>query len=217
VKRVFWFLGFSIVIQFSSTRVMAARPFVTDDPGTVELGRFELEVAPDYWKDKSTIELCFKHGLTERMEIGIVMGRCALPRNERGYQDAELGFKFALIPDLLAASFTGMFNNPEYGFALILGKTSGIFTVNANLGCAMTSGTDDAEVMYGLSGIATFGRFETGVEIDGARESLNWWQIGAKCFVTDWCSIDAGIGGDFKDDVTMNATTGLWFAFPSSK
>jgi hypothetical protein len=205
------------MINLNVIPVMAGRPYVTDDAGTVGLGLFELETTPNYWKDRVDFGLCFKHGLTDRMEIGVAMGHCTLPKEERGIQNAELGFKFALIPDLFAASFTGVFGDPGYAFNFILGKAYKNFTVNANLGGSMVAKTEDADLTYGLSGIFTYGRFETGAEIGGTQEELNWWQIGAKIFVTDWCSIDAGIGGDFEKEVSMNATTGLWFAFPFVK
>lgn len=35
--------------------VMAARPFATDDAGTVEAGKFELETTCNYWEKKQNL------------------------------------------------------------------------------------------------------------------------------------------------------------------
>jgi hypothetical protein len=108
MRQILWIGILSILLHFFSIPAMAARPYVTDDAGTVGLGLFELETASNCWKDRVEFGLCFKHGITDRMEIGVAMGHCASPKDERAIQDAELGFKFALIPDLFAASFTGV-------------------------------------------------------------------------------------------------------------
>lgn len=61
------------------------------------------------------------------------------------------------------------------------------------------------------------GKIETGAELGGTQEGFNWWQVGVKFFFKEWCSIDAGVGGDFEKKMNVTVTTGLWFAFPVSK
>jgi hypothetical protein len=195
----------------------AARPYHTDDAGTTEKGKFELEASDDYWGNASTLGLVFKHGLTDRMELDLPVNYTLLPNDERAAAPAQVYLKFALIPDLFATTLTASLSDPSYATNLILGKSFGPFTTNANLGASIIGNTNDVDMTYGLSGTYTIGRFETGAELGGTQEGLDWWQIGAKYCFTDWCSLDAGFGGDFEKDMNKNITTGLWFAFPISK
>jgi hypothetical protein len=211
-------------LQFSFCACMLAnipcgahRPFATDDAGTVAQGTFELETAADYWNEEAAFGMCFKHGLTERMDIGVELGRCMLPEDERGFDGAALGLKFALIPDLFSASFSGQFGDPGYGASLIVSKAIGIFCVHGNLGGSVDVSADDADMTYGLAGVFEVRRAKTGAEIGGTHEGLDWWQAGIQFSLTDWMAIDAGVGGNFEHDIDMAATTGLWFTFPLNK
>ena len=203
--------------MFSSTLAFAARPYHTDDPGTTELGKFEVETAVDYWQHSVAPGLVFKHGLTERMELDIPIGYVVHPEDERGIAPFQLYAKFALVPDLFAVTFTSAFAESEYSTNAIIGKAFGGFHTNLNLGGAMIGNTNDADLIYGLSETYTIGNIEMGAEIDGTQEGIDWWQIGAKFFFKEWCSIDAGIGGDFEKEMNMNVTTGLVFALPVTK
>lgn len=86
-----------MLLMFSSTLTFAARPYHTDDPGTTELGKFELELSNDYWSNASTPGLVFKHGLTDRMELDIPIGYTLLPSDERAVSPLQLYAKFAII------------------------------------------------------------------------------------------------------------------------
>jgi hypothetical protein len=56
---------------------LAARPFETDDAGTVAPGTFESEFGSESWKDDAAFGIGLKHGLTERMDLGVSMGYAA--------------------------------------------------------------------------------------------------------------------------------------------
>jgi hypothetical protein len=198
--------------------LFAARPYHTDDPGTTEQGKFELETAVDYWNNSALPGIVFKHGITEKMELDIPLGYVVSPADEKGVSPLALYAKFAIIPDMFAITFTGAFSERFYAVNGIFSKVFGNFRINANLGGTMVADSNDADLTYNLSGTYTFfEKLETGAELCGTLEELNWWQIGAKYFFTDWFSLDAGIGGDFEKKINMNATTGLWFAFPIKK
>jgi hypothetical protein len=203
-----------MLFMFSSTFTFAARPYHTDDAGTTELGKFEVETAVDYGQHSFAPGLVFKRGLTERMELDIPVGYVLRPEDERGIAHLQLYAKFALIPDLFAVTFTSAFAEPDYAVNGIIGKAFGDFNTNLNLGGSMVGNTNDADMTYGISETYTTGKIETGAEIGGTQEGLDWWQIGIKFFFKKWCSIDAGIGGDFEKKMNMNVTTGLVFAFP---
>jgi hypothetical protein len=195
----------------------AARPYHTDDPGTTEKGKFELEVSDDYWSNASNLGLVFKHGFTDRMELDLPLNYTLLPNDERAAAPVQAYMKFALIPDLFAATLTASLAEPDYAVNLICGKKIGSFTTNANLGASIIGNTNDVDMTYALSETYDIGKFQGGAELGGTQEGFNWWQIGARFFFTEWCSIDAGFGGDFAKKMTNNVTTGLWFAFPLSK
>ncbi len=208
---------FGAFIATLALPVVAARPFITDDPGTTERGKFELEVSSSFWKKNAAFGMVFKHGLTERMELDIPVGYCASPDSQRLIYLPQLYGKFALVPDVFAATFTATFGDPSYNANLIVSKSFGFFKLIGNLGGLFVGSTNDADLIYGVSGIFTFGRFETGAELVGTQEALHWWQIGAKYFFTDWLCWDVGLGGDIIHSTKFNATTGLLFAFPISK
>jgi hypothetical protein len=192
----------------------AARPYHTDDPGTTEQGKFEAELCVDFWKNIQTPGFVFKHGITERMELDIPLNYHVLPDRERGTSPAQIYLKFALIPDRFAATFTSTFGDPAFAINTIYAKTIRVVTLTANLGGSMVGNTNDVDLTYGASAVFTINRFETGAEFTGTQEELDWWGAGIRFFCTDWLSIDAGIGGNFERNMTMNITTGLCFAFP---
>jgi hypothetical protein len=215
MKRFGLYLGaVCFALGSAGTPAFAARPFVTDDSGTVEAGTFELETAWDYWKARAAASLSFKHGVTERMDIGVGIGYVSAPQEERAFDTADLGLKFALIPDLFSASFSAGFASQTYSLNAILSKSFGPLTCDANLGYEAITDTDDAELTFGLAGVYNHGRLGVGVEIGGTHEGLSWWQVGARFQIREWLQIDAGLGGDSATDPDLTATTGLWFGFP---
>jgi hypothetical protein len=208
---------FCMILNATISKVMAARPFVTDDAGTVSQSTFELETGCDFWKDATTLGACLKHGITERMDIGIGFGYAPLPDDERGFDGAELGLKFGLIPDLFSLSASGCFGNNTYGINAIVSKAFGFLSFDANLGIEATAATNDGDLTYGLCCHYDFERCVVGAEICGTHEELSLWQLGSSFGLFDWVTIDAGINGDFEKDVTLSATAGLTFSFPVPK
>lgn len=195
----------------------AARPFATDDAGIVSAGSFELETAADYWSDNATFGFCLKHGITDRMDLGISAGRQMYPRDERSFSPVELGIKFGLVPDLLSISFAGSFSDASYDVNLIASKEIKALSLHANMGYSAIGATNDADFTWGAASRVNIGRVSPGIELCGTHEEVSWWQAGVQCCMCDWCSIDAGIGSDFSDDINFTATTGLWFTFPFNK
>jgi hypothetical protein len=204
-----------MLLLFYATISFAARPYHTDDPGTTEVGKFEIEAAADYWHNSTAPGIVFKHGITERMELDIPIGYIAQPEEERSIELLQLYAKFAIIPDLFAATFTSAMGDRVYTINGIIGRAIGDFNLILNLGGVMVGNTNDADLTYGVSGTYTIGTIETGIELGGTQESINWWQIGIKYFFKKWCSLDAGFGGDFKKKI--NVTSGMVFSFPVSK
>jgi hypothetical protein len=198
MKQSFFSVGaFCVIAQIAVAPVNAARPFATDDAGTVTQGLFEVETGCDFWKESVTAGIGLKHGVTDRMDIGIGYGYKTLPDSERGFEGAEIGLKFGLIPDLLALSANGSLGDKCYGVNGILSKGLGSLSLDFNLGMTATADTNDADLTYGLCCHYDGERFGVGTEIGGTHESLSFWQVGFNCMMCNWLTFDAGINGDF--------------------
>lgn len=211
---------FTVIVAgclFAPSTLFAFRPFITDDAGTVPHLTFELETAADYWHNAATFGLCFKHGITERMDLGIAFGRCVLPQDEGGYDPAELLLKFNFVPDRFSASFSGSFGKHHYNTMLIYSHPIAWFTVHANAGLSAIDDPRDGFFTYGLAGVAQIKRFSVGAELGGTATDLDWWQFGLRFEIFEWLAIDAALGGDFESDISLLATSGLFFAFPLPK
>lgn len=205
------------VIPNASMPAYGARPFYTDDAGTVQVGKFELETAFDFWKGKAAAGLGLKHGITERMDIGIGIGYVPAPDEERAFTGADLGIKFVWVPDVFATSFGTEFASGTYSVNAILSKSSGPVSWDANLGFEAISNTNDADLTCGLAAVYTYRKLGIGAEIGGTHEALNWWQIGVRLRLSEWVQVDAGLGGNDAGNPDLTATAGLWFAFPMSE
>lgn len=73
------FLYGLLALNLAAAPLWAARPLATDDAGTVEKGKFETELSFDYCQNRpdGTCQapgLQLKHGLTDRMDIGLAFG-----------------------------------------------------------------------------------------------------------------------------------------------
>ena len=206
-----------LVVQNASAPAFAARPFFTDDAGTVAVGGFELEMACDCWKGQAATSVSFKHGITERMDIGVGIGYVPVPDEERAFTGADLGLKFVLIPDLFAASFGGGLASQTYSVNAILSKPVGLVSWDFNLGYEAIADTNDATLTYGLAVVYSYRKLGIGAEIGGTHEGLNWWQVGARLQISEWMQVDAGLVGNSMENPDLTATIGLWFGFPLSE
>ncbi|MDO5575465.1 MAG: hypothetical protein Q4F84_00175 [Fibrobacter sp.] len=210
-KILFTFLSVFVV----PVSLFAARPFVTDDAGTVEQGTFELETSSDYWKNTASFGIGLKHGLTNRMDLGVAFGYDAVPKASAAAQPLEVSFKYNFIPEHFSASFTSAFSSSTYSINAIYSHDIKFLSLHANVGLEATEGAKDVSGTYSLAAVFNIGIVAAGLEFGGVNKDINWWQIGTQAAFTDWFALDIGVGGDF--DNKMTATTGLWFGFPLSK
>lgn len=197
--------------------VFAARPFVTDDAGVVEQGKFELETACDYWKDDATESINLKHGLTKKLDLEVGVGYIPAPQEERTFTPVNILLKYSFIPDLLSMTMSADWGLSTYNANAILSKCFGPVEFDVNLGYQTHDNMKRADCTYGVAASYEFKRLRIGVETDGTDKDADWWQGGAQFTITDWMKIDAGIGGDFDKNTSYTATTGLWFTFPFDK
>ncbi len=187
--------------------IFAARPFGTDDAGTVKSGGYELEAGYDLWEEDGFIGLGFKHGITERMDIGIALGFNLISEPKHSFVPAELGLKYALVPDMVAASFTAEIGSSSYTLNSILTRSFGPVEFDANLGYV----TGDSSITYAGALIYNLNNLSFGGELLGDKETQNWL-IGGRYAIKEGLMIDAGFTSDF-DFKEKTATVGLHFEF----
>lgn len=186
----------------------AARPFATDDAGTVAPSGYELEIGYDFWEDEGAFGLGFKHGLTEKMDIGVGFGYYLVPEEIRDFSNADFCLKYALIPDVFSASFTTSFG--DYPFCLngILTRFFGQTEINANLGYSI----GDSTITYALATIYDTDRFDVGMEASGDKNGLQNWLIGGRYRIFKGFAFDLGFSSDYKMEL-KTATLGIHYEF----
>ncbi|MDI6740750.1 MAG: hypothetical protein QME74_10365 [Candidatus Edwardsbacteria bacterium] len=224
-----------LLLLISSGISHAARPLATDDAGTVEKGKFETELSFDHCQYRPdgtcrTPGIQLKHGLTEKMDIGIAF---AHPTEKDavgatvgwGMSPLSVGLKMALfkehrfLPDL---SVSAGFETGDSGYRVngIASREIAGVGLHLNLGCA-SSGAAMARGAFatGLAAEYTFREnFRVCAEInselldDGKQVLGNSGLIGG--------SIDLGfgtwdLGGRLFDKrgPRWQATTGLTIGF----
>lgn len=193
--------------------LFAARPFITDDAGTVEQSGFELECASDYWKNLALFGATLKHGLTDRMDLGVAFGYMAAPLEMKAAQPLELSLKYNFIPEHFSVSATGVFGSATYAINTIYSHYFEVLSGHANLGFEATGESRNLALTYGLVAIIKVGIAAIGAELGGVDKELNWWQIGAQLNLRDWLGFDSGLGGEFKKGMQLYVTSGLWLFF----
>jgi hypothetical protein len=192
----------------------SARPFATDDAGTVEQGLHELEFGFDVWSEEAAFGLGLKHGLTSRMDLGVGLGYVIVPEESDGFENAELNVKFALIPEIFSASLAGTFGDAAYTITGIVTQGLGPLEIDGNIGYETTGIADEAgTVVYGLAVFLDVGSVALGAEGAGDKDGLQYWLIGGRYAVMEGFAIDAGIVGSFEEDADMNATAGVHYEF----
>ncbi|MGB9721943.1 MAG: hypothetical protein ACPL28_10760 [bacterium] len=185
----------------------AARPFGTDDAGTVSPAGYELEIGYDFWKEMGAFGVGFKHGLTEKMDVGIGFGFNVLSEPKKSFMPSELCLKYAIVPDLFATSFTTEIGANAYNLNGIITRCFGALEVDANIGY----GTADSTITYAGAIIYSMGNFTVGGEVSGDKENQDWL-VGGRYTIREGLMIDVGFTGDFEFEEKL-VTLGLHYEF----
>ncbi|OGC05001.1 hypothetical protein A2276_03510 [candidate division WOR-1 bacterium RIFOXYA12_FULL_43_27] len=230
VGRILKLILLLILILVCSSPVFAARPLVTDDYGTVELGKYELEAGFNAVGFLSQI----KRGMAPNIDLGL-----EIPYNTSavsGLADLVLHGKWRLkdfgedegVTVRVDAKLTngdaarGLGSGfLDYGLIMILSKKLGGLASHFNLGYvvigdAANSVTDDTFVY----GAAVENYFQNGIglgaEIVGIccqiRTTANL-QLCARYQASDSIRFDAGYSMALTDNSSNIATGGLTCAF----
>jgi hypothetical protein len=203
-NAVLWSACFTLLLVSFG---FAARPFGTDDAGTVAAGAFEIESGYDLWDETGTAGVGFKHGVTEKMDIGIGFGFNVVSEPKNSFLPSELCLKYAIVPDMIAASFAAEIGSSSYVLNGILTRCIGNLELDANLGYA----TGDSSVTYAGALIYSIDKLSFGAEVLGNKETQTWL-AGARYMLSEGLTIDAGFTSDF-DFEGKTATIGIHYEF----
>jgi hypothetical protein len=203
-------LRISLVATLAAGSLFAARPFTTDDAGTVTPSGFELELRTDVWQDDAIFGMSLKYGLTNRIDVGVNLGYTMLPDSADGFENAEIGFKFAILPELFSTSFTTIIGDLDYVLYGIVTRAFGPLEIDMNCGFMTTGlGGVDGDLMYGLAVIYNMDKFTVGVEAAGDQNAVQTWLAGIRYFIFHSMSIDGGITGSFQEERDILITAGI--------
>lgn len=193
----------------------AARPFDTDDAGTVAPGTFEAEIGSQSWQRNLALCTSLKHGLTERMDLTLSTGYTEYPESNRVFDNAQISAKFSLIPNLFSASVTTEVGTSEYTVRAILSKSFDNFHVNMNLGGDFTGNERDANLEWKFAPSQSIDRFVVGAELLGNQHEAQCWKAGGQYMINERFAADLGIGSTLVEHPDWRITAGFWFAFPT--
>jgi hypothetical protein len=203
----------------SALGLFAAYPLATDDAGSiVGLNSYELEIGYDNCRDENelinhTCGISFKHGITEKMDIGLSIPFQLDPSREESLGEASLTLKFSLIKDMLAFSFSNESGEKDYFLNAVCTKDFKSVVLNLNAGY-LSSG-DETVRGYGTYGVSLekpFGKFDLVGELQGQEGGSGNWLAGLRYWVTESFFVAAGFSRAF-DSNTNRGTTGFHFEF----
>lgn len=205
----------------------AARPLTTDDAGTVEAGKFEMEAGyghEDFGGTCQGLTLGLKHGITEKMDLGVGTGWQFDP--DEGAEEVSLSLKWSLIPakdKFPGFSFSAGFapSESEYFLNGILTQPLGekLF-VHVNLGYTVPEAYKDGVIFWGGAAeyaihekINLVGEVIGEEDISENNEDGRSWLLGGNAAVTDFLILDLGGGTRFSDDPGWFVTGGGTLSF----
>ena len=208
-------------------QALAARPLSTDDSGTVEAGKSEMEAGyghEDFGGSCRGLSLGWKHGITERMDLGVGTGWQFDP--DEGAEEVSLSLKWSLIPvkdRFPGFSFSAGFapSGSEYFLNGIVTQPLGEkLSVHINLGYTVPEAYQDGAIFWG--GAVEYAIHEKinlvaeaiGEEdISDNNEDCRSWLLGGNAAVTDFLTLDLGGGTRLSDDPGWFVTGGGTLSF----
>ena len=107
-SRSFWMGTVTLLLAFGPGTVFAGRPLDTEDTGTVEPGKAELELSGDFaknpedrfWFAKSVLSFGLLPKLEGRLESGLLFFEPEGEKGRGGIGDSLLGFKYRLLDEV---------------------------------------------------------------------------------------------------------------------
>ncbi len=141
-KEAFLCMFIVLALLFFTSSAFAARPLTTDDAGTVEKGKFQVETGVDIIRQDNHDKefdpsVTLTYGLFERMDMGAGSSYLFLhpkeSENEKGLGDTELKLKYRLFDEkdwIPGFAITGNLKIPTASDSKSLGSGKTDFGIN---------------------------------------------------------------------------------------
>ncbi len=214
---VFCVLSFMFLVCFVPV-VFSAYPLSTDDAGVLGQTGSELEFCYDNTKIEDAprtqvFDFSFKHGLTNKMDVGIFFPILIDPKPEESFGMATLGLKFQVVKDVLAFSLTNTLGLTEYFLNGVLSKEISPATLHLNLGYQAT-GVENIKGSINYSSAIEYPvkKSDFVFEILGDEEGLQGYLLGLRYNVNDNFSLAFAYGNGF-DKTNERITFGFHYGF----
>lgn len=206
-----------IMVLGAAGSAFAAYPLSTDDAGTVSPGAYELEAAYDNYKEAgATVQetgASFKHGLTEKMDIGLSFPYKLDPVVTEQAGAAELSLKFSLVEDVLAFSVASEMGSSGYALNTIYSLGSGELGLHLNAGYYSTGDeTDKGTGSCGLAAEYPLGAFGLAAELTSEEGGGGEGLLGLRYFVGDGFFLSTAVARSLQAD-TYRFTAGFHLEF----
>ena len=184
--------------------LFVAHPLTTDDIGTVEIGKYELEVGYDNCKDENIFRnhscgLSLKHGITEKMDIGISFPYQIKPKPAEPLGTTTLGFKFLLLKDIFALTVNNELGSSEYFINGIFTREIQPINVHANIGYAVSGDENTAgEIIYSSAFEYPLSKIDLVGEVVAEKIGLQNWLVGLRYKLGEVTSLNCAYGNGFR-------------------
>jgi hypothetical protein len=216
---IIWTLSIGVLVScFRASLLFAAYPLATDDAGTVTQNGYEFEACYDNCKDENELMnrscgISFKHGVTDRMDIGISFPMQVDPAANGQTGEATLGFKFALIKDMVAVTFSNELGEKDYFMNAVFSREFSFVKYNINAGYASAGDTTVAgRRTGGFSAEFPIRSFDVIGEVQSREGGAGSGLAGLRYHASEHLFIAAGVSKSFKT-VENRVTGGFHFEF----
>ncbi len=194
---------FFCCMLFTCVDLFAAHPLTTDDIGTVDIGKYELEVFYDNCKSETRNHFCgisLKHGITEKIDVGISFPYQLEPKLAEPLGTLTLGFKFLLMKDIFALTVSNELGSKKYFINGIFTQEIKPISVHVNIGYA-TSGDENTEgkITYSSAFECPFEKIDLVGEVIGDKVSLQNWLLGVRYKIKESVFVDCAYGNSFRN------------------
>ena len=185
--------------------LFAAHPLTTDDVGIVDIGKYELEVGYDNVKEEDILRnhscgVSFKHGITDKMDVGISLPYQIKPKLTEPLGTTTLGLEFLLIKDIFAFSINNELGSKEYFLNGIISKNIKPFDLHLNFGYE-ASGDEyiEGEMVYSAAVEYPLEKIDFVGEIVGRENEFENWLVGIRYKLGEITAVNFAYGNkDFS-------------------
>ena len=206
------------LVCVGAARARAAYPLATDDAGTVSRGGYELEAGYDSAKDAENLSnqsgaLSFKHGVTEKMDLGLALPYQIHPAGAEKLGAVSLALKFSLAENIAAVSLSNELGEKDYFLNAIYTKEFSAVKLHVNAGY-LSAGDETVKGAgsYGLALEYPVGKFEAVCEAQGQEGGEGNALVGLRYRLKESLSVAGGLARDFNYGHSR-FTAGVHFEF----